>query len=198
MSVKQRLLDAGVALLFEQGIAALTQPRIAREAGVSQSHLTYYFPTRDDLLLAVAEHSVSTEMTRLAAGNAASASADLATTIRYQPRIRMILGLVVTADKDPATRVVVARLIDHVRNGLDQLLRNLGYAPNASEVLVFHATVIGLALMNLGQQSDHSQDELEIGLRQAFAMLPRTATSPEPIAQPQDTEKSGKKKREPS
>ena len=62
MSVKERLLEAGVTLLREQGIAALTQPRIARQAGVSQSHLTYYFPTRNVLLLAIAEHSIAQDL----------------------------------------------------------------------------------------------------------------------------------------
>ena len=40
---KNRFFEV-VTLLHEQGLAALTQPRIAKAAGVSQSHLTYYFP----------------------------------------------------------------------------------------------------------------------------------------------------------
>lgn len=51
--VRDRLLAAALALLREQGLTGLTQPRVAKAAGVSQSHLTYYFPTRADLLRAV-------------------------------------------------------------------------------------------------------------------------------------------------
>ena len=51
--VRDRLLAAALALLREQSLTGLTQPRVAKAAGVSQSHLTYYFPTRADLLRAV-------------------------------------------------------------------------------------------------------------------------------------------------
>ena len=50
MNVKDAILDASVALLKDKGIAALTQPQVAKAAGIKQSHLTYYFPTREDLV----------------------------------------------------------------------------------------------------------------------------------------------------
>src|SRR3712207_5502484 len=55
MDTRTRILDAALGLLAEGG--ELTQPRVARAAGVRQSHLTYYFPTVTDLLQAVARHS---------------------------------------------------------------------------------------------------------------------------------------------
>ena len=66
MTVRQSILDAGVALLKEKGIAALTQPQVARAAGIKQSHLTYYYPTRTDLLLAVAENAIAATLARFA------------------------------------------------------------------------------------------------------------------------------------
>ena len=57
MDIRETLIEAALKLLREQGFAALSQPRIAAEAGVRQSHLTYYFPARADLLLAVADRS---------------------------------------------------------------------------------------------------------------------------------------------
>ena len=52
--VRERILDAGVRLLREAGIRALSGSQVARHAGLSQSHLTYYFPRRTDLLVALA------------------------------------------------------------------------------------------------------------------------------------------------
>src|SRR5262245_36386011 len=63
-SVRERILDAALAILSESGIQHLTQPEVAKRAGVRQSHLTYYFPTRDDLLEAGTERGVE----RLVAG----------------------------------------------------------------------------------------------------------------------------------
>jgi AcrR family transcriptional regulator len=176
MSVKQRLLNAGTALLHEHGLGALTQPRIAKAAGVSQSHLTYYFPTRNDLLLAIAEHSVDEALARPMAEPGADPVRTLAAAIRFLPRVRMLLGLVAAADQEPPLRDPMSRLITHVRQSVGQLLTRLGYRADAPEVLAFHATVIGLAVMNLGRQSPESEHELEIGLQQMLGMLPRCAS----------------------
>jgi len=60
MDVRDRILQAALRLLAESGAHELTQPRVAKAAGVRQSHLTYYFPTRADLLQEVARYSIGT------------------------------------------------------------------------------------------------------------------------------------------
>src|SRR3989338_101462 len=50
LGVRERIVDAAVQLLHERGINALTQASVSALAGVRQSHLTYYFPTRNALL----------------------------------------------------------------------------------------------------------------------------------------------------
>ena len=57
ISTRQRILDAAIRIARKSGIKALTQPRVAAAAGVRQSHLTYYFPRKADLLAAVLEAS---------------------------------------------------------------------------------------------------------------------------------------------
>ena len=57
LDVRTRILEAALRLLGEGGAQNVTQPRVSKEAGVRQSHLTYYFPTVTDLLQAVARHS---------------------------------------------------------------------------------------------------------------------------------------------
>src|SRR4051812_50116493 len=58
MDVRERILEAALKLLAESGAHELTQPRVARAAGVRQSHLTYYFRTRADLLQELARYSI--------------------------------------------------------------------------------------------------------------------------------------------
>lgn len=59
MGIKGDILTAGSMLLREKGVTALTQPQVAQAANIKQSHLTYYFPTRASLLLAIAGFTFS-------------------------------------------------------------------------------------------------------------------------------------------
>jgi AcrR family transcriptional regulator len=47
-------VGAALGILHEHGVRAVVQTRVARAAGVPQGHLTYYFPKKADLLVAVA------------------------------------------------------------------------------------------------------------------------------------------------
>lgn len=175
MSVKQRILDAGVQLLHEEGFAALTQPRIARAAGASQSHLTYYFPTRADLLLAVAEHSVDQVLSRLTVANG-DPRALLLDGARYLPRVRMLLGLLSAADQDPALRPALDRLVAHIRSSLSRLLQALGHAGDPAQAAALHGALIGLAMLNLGRQTPESAADIEAGVGALLDALPLIKT----------------------
>src|SRR6266496_237378 len=52
--IRERVLNAAVGILRAGGIQGLSQVQVARRARVRQSHLTYYFPRRHDLVEAVA------------------------------------------------------------------------------------------------------------------------------------------------
>ncbi len=47
------ILDAGVALVLDDGLTALTFGRVAKRVGLPDRTVVYYFPTKDDLLRAV-------------------------------------------------------------------------------------------------------------------------------------------------
>lgn len=125
--VREKILDAAVDLLREQGARSLTQPQVARAAGVLQSHLTYYFPRRTDLLLAVARHSTERTTRELHGFVAAQpfAAADGAVQARVldlarrlakdRGRTRILLALLVEADDDPQLAEVIAEGVAGVR-----------------------------------------------------------------------------------
>ena len=46
-------MDAAEAVISEHGIDELSLARIEKRAGMSRGQLTYYFPTRESILLAV-------------------------------------------------------------------------------------------------------------------------------------------------
>ena len=56
-ATRAKILSAGVRCLAEFGYASTSTPLVARQAKVSRGSLLHQFPTKVDLMLAVAEHA---------------------------------------------------------------------------------------------------------------------------------------------
>lgn len=55
---RRQLVEAATRCLAKGGIAAFTVDRICKEAGISRGLINHYFPSKDDLLIAVYESSL--------------------------------------------------------------------------------------------------------------------------------------------
>lgn len=101
---------AAMAVLRDEGIQSLSQVQVSRRAEVRQSHLTYYFPKRHDLLRAVCVRFMD-GMTDLLAGFSGQRPEDLlrrvGIAIAEQGHMRMFLGIIIEADSDPELRATV-------------------------------------------------------------------------------------------
>src|SRR5208282_1979137 len=56
-ATRKKILDAGVRCLCERGYSGTTTPVVAKMAGVARGSLLHQFPTKVDLILAVAQHA---------------------------------------------------------------------------------------------------------------------------------------------
>lgn len=121
-SVRQRILDAALDIVEEQGIQALTQPRVAKAAGLRQSHLTYYFPRKADLFVALLQASHDRTPRRR---KALHGSEDFEAVLKSlkelmfdRHRMRFFLGIVLEGSEDPELRAILAKhthsLAEHV------------------------------------------------------------------------------------
>jgi AcrR family transcriptional regulator len=54
---RERILQAAVKVLAEQGFEATSTKEVARAASVAGGLVHYYFPSKEDLLMAVARHA---------------------------------------------------------------------------------------------------------------------------------------------
>jgi AcrR family transcriptional regulator len=176
MGIKEDILIAGSTLLREKGVTALTQPQIAQAANIKQSHLTYYFPTRATLLLAIAEFTLSTLMDNVAVQLAAKPQgktlADAISKIMidgFPPRV--FLGLIVAADSDPEIRKLLRKLIRRVRAAMQHLLLEAGIAADDESARLFHATIIGLAVMHQARLNKESAGEIRDGIATVIRVL---------------------------
>src|SRR5437773_4601871 len=50
---REQIVEAAVTVIAEQGLQNLSLSEIETRAGMSRGQLTYYFPTKEDILLAV-------------------------------------------------------------------------------------------------------------------------------------------------
>jgi AcrR family transcriptional regulator len=50
---REQIVEAAVAIITEQGLQNLSLSEIENRAGMSRGQLTYYYPTKEDILLAV-------------------------------------------------------------------------------------------------------------------------------------------------
>ena len=179
MGIKEDILEAGESLLREKGVAALTQPQVAKAAGIKQSHLTYYFPTRAELLLGIAEQSIRVAMRNLAARleekSLQTTLAELADTVAkvmisgLPPRV--MLGLIVAADTDPDIRKSLRKLLKYARVQMQALLAKAGLEAGTDAALLFHATVVGLAVMHEAQMNSTSSHDIRSGIVTILSVL---------------------------
>ena len=176
MDVRESILHAGAALLQEQGIAALTQPKVAKAAGVKQSHLTYYFPKRTDLLLGIAEHTIDRIMSDLEArmktgGPQTAFAGTIATAMINGAPPRVMVGLIVAADADPTLRPPLRKLIKHIRARIQSALDTTGATAGINAALLFHATIVGLGVMHDARRTPESAREVEQGIAGILHLL---------------------------
>src|SRR5438067_2031815 len=56
---REQIVEAAVAIIAEQGLQNLSLSAIEERAGMSRGQLTYYFPTKEDILLAVFDRLIA-------------------------------------------------------------------------------------------------------------------------------------------
>lgn len=176
MDVRDRILDAALKLLAGSGAHALTQPKVARAAGVRQSHLTYYFPTRADLLQAVARHSIDALAGELAGARQASPSglADgIAAGSADKRRVRVMLGLVTAADFDPVIKRRMRRFVRELRDTMTPALEASGLKSDPNSVAFLHSVIVGCAVLQLARDNAEARTEARAVLRKAVTCIAR-------------------------
>src|SRR5258708_6895284 len=115
---REAITTAALEVLREHGYSGLTQPRVAARAGLRQSNLTYYFPTRLDLLVALARTTIDGQLAAVDAmldGSSpeVAAATIAAISVRHE-NTRVLMGLVQAADQEPAVREIFRELADGI------------------------------------------------------------------------------------
>ncbi|HYL91072.1 MAG TPA: helix-turn-helix domain-containing protein [Burkholderiales bacterium] len=171
MDVRDRILEAALRLLAESGAHELTQPRVAKAAGVRQSHLTYYFPTRADLLQEVARYSIGKLAGQLEHAKPGGLPQGIAAGAADKRRARVMLGLVGAADRDPKIKQRMRKFVAELRERMAPVLAAGGMATDPDSIAFFHSCVIGCAVLQLARDNPEARTEAKKVLRKAAAAI---------------------------
>ena len=171
------IVAAALEVIGEAGLGGFTQPRVAARAGLRQSHLTYYFPTRADLLAAVADEAVRRRVAVLAETQAAADGpraqvAALAGVLTSPEQTRILLALTQAADQDEAVR----RSFDALAAGVGPvgaaMLEAAGIEVDPVDLALLQAVSTGVAVLSLARGGDAATAEQVLG-----ALLDRLAAA---------------------
>lgn len=150
-NLRARILDAALEILQDSGIKNLTQPKVAASAGIRQSHLTYYFPKKIDLVIAL----LQSHLDHAAAGPEGSGHRNghgeeigpaLQMIVSDRRRIRFFMGLVIEAEQEPALRRMV---YDHMAQFDRMVAAYFGRAEGDEDVEAFLNVLRGFGMKQL-------------------------------------------------
>lgn len=159
---RERLLHAAVEVLNAEGFSALTQQRVCAVAGLRQSHLTYYFPTRIDLLREAAAYGCEAMLGAVARAidegtvTRANLRATLNADVTDRRWARLLNALIAACDEDPTIRTWLAHFNARARKRLLVDFRRLGLALAQADVDLFYATFVGAVQLDLGESTPAS------------------------------------------
>lgn len=177
MDIRESIIEAALKLLRKHGFAALTQPRIAAEAGVRQSHLTYYFPSRADMLLAVANRSCEVlvapmhEQARRGELTPEQIADRLGTAVTDRGMARIFHTLVSVSEEDESLKPRMRQLQQDSVRDLRELFGGAGLELSAEEALMVHALICGASTMVLSVCTPASRNDARGILRRAIGVL---------------------------
>jgi AcrR family transcriptional regulator len=116
IEAKHLILKTAESVMLEEGYAAVSVRRVAKRAGVSSTLLHYYYPTTDDLLVALYRHSSEKDLESLK--NALDAADPAASLWAYQTdSARTALGVefLALANHRKAIRIEIVQYAEKAR-----------------------------------------------------------------------------------
>jgi AcrR family transcriptional regulator len=195
LGVRDRIVAAAVEILHEQGIHALTQARVSDLAGVRQSHLTYYFPTRSDLLKHAVVAGTASLLDVIKGSPTPTQSLNefrdaLAAQVADRRVARMMAGLVVASEEDPALKPWLEQFEADMLEELQRAFRARGVEAEREAVELLQATVVGALTLDLAASSGASARRARSILEAAFATLVAHSEAPSRTSAARRTAKS--------
>ena len=184
-SAREKILTAASELLLNEGFSTLTQQAVAARAGVRQSHVTYYFPMRNDLLRATAQYGVEALFDPTAIANATAAGQPSLEGFRAllmpdksdRQWFRLMTGLLIASDEDESIRPWLREFDARILQKLAAGFAAVGVAITVDQQHFLHSTFIGALHLDMQEQSDASFARVERTVAMALDLVLPSSSS---------------------
>jgi AcrR family transcriptional regulator len=181
------LLDAALEAFADKGFHGASVASIAARAGTSKALVYAYFPTKEDLLVAVVRRRLTETVALLDAVPPGPPAGQLGRFIADQldaaaanvTAYRLLLALELQPDVVPALRKATAALgtpLTALADRLTAIFTELGAADPAAETRYFQATLTGVLHTLVLNPHRFPRNEFEERLRRTF--IPRGTHGP--------------------
>ena len=166
--LRRLILDTALDIIEAEGMKALTQPKIARRANLRQSHLTYYFPRKADLYIALLEASHD----RASRHAQPSSVEDMLAGLMFdRERMRFFLSIILEVGDDPELQAVLRA---HASGLADHVAPYYGRCPGDAAVIAFVDERRGIGIRLLLSPADVGfTRDLVTTTAEAHGLLPR-------------------------
>lgn len=147
---REKILDATAEIILDEGYAAATSRRVAEKVGVQRALMYYYFPTMDDLYLAVLRRGTQANLDAQRAALASDRPLHALWDLTVDPRgARLVLEFMAMGNHRKAIRAELAAGAERFREGqiaaLTMILRD------RTTVRIPHAEVVSLLISAIGR-----------------------------------------------
>jgi len=164
---RKRLLDAVEEVMLEDGYAAVSSRRVASEVGIQAPLVHYYFPTIDDLFVAVLQRRAGKTVERMAEALGSEEPLRAWWELASDPRgTALFVELLAAANHRPPLKAEVGAIARDVRRmqveALDALLPEYGIDADEIPPVLVAAAIQGLAFAVIQDKAagyDTSPDE---------------------------------------
>ena len=165
-NTREEILGVALEIVQKQGLKALTQTQVAVTAGLRQSHVTYYFPKKTDLLLAVldASHEASKKKNHSSLKTKSLAPIDeaieLIESLMLNPKkMGFFIGLIAESSDEKELKKLLAL---HAKGFVDHICKLFGREDGDPTVQDFVDQVRGIGLRNLLETEAKLKKEINI------------------------------------
>ncbi|MGO9933457.1 MAG: TetR/AcrR family transcriptional regulator [Steroidobacteraceae bacterium] len=173
---RQDIIEAGLATLREHGFVGFTQPRVATRAGLRQSHLTYYYPTRLALLTAVAQAAIDRQLAALdkvLVGSAKEAGRAMSKMAVRHENTRVMMALAQASDQEVPLQQQFRELADGIVSRFAHFLGSINAESTDEHARLLHALAVGLAVVDLATARPDGAKRTTAVLDTALSLLSR-------------------------
>jgi AcrR family transcriptional regulator len=151
------ILEATEQVMLDEGYAAVTSRSVADRAGINASLVHYYFPTLDDLIVAVFRRGAERNLERMAAALQSPEPLQALWRFSSDPRgSRLLVELMAAANHRKALHIEVVELAERTRklqlDALKPLIPDYGIDEEAFPATLIATAIQGIALLLVREQ----------------------------------------------